>query len=74
MRHWTQEERERQSALIRNWKPWEQSTGPSTEAGKTPSAANAGKHGMRSTEWLAEQRRLKAILRKFQEAVMEVRA
>lgn len=31
---WTPERRARQAALIRSWKPWEKSTGPTTEAGK----------------------------------------
>jgi hypothetical protein len=43
----------RQAALIRNWKPWELSTGPRTEAGKARSAANAFKGG-----YLAEVRAL----------------
>lgn len=48
MRQWTQEERLRQSQLIRNWRPWEQSTGAKTEAGKAASKMNAYKHGGRS--------------------------
>ncbi|MDB5842367.1 MAG: hypothetical protein JWQ23_4319, partial [Herminiimonas sp.] len=39
MRQWTPEERERQSVLIRQWKPWERSTGPITDAGKASSAS-----------------------------------
>lgn len=45
MRHWTQEERERQSELIRAWKPWERSTGPVTAAGKQRVSKNALVHG-----------------------------
>ena len=37
----TPEERARQSALIRNWKPWEHSTGAKTSAGKAQSSQNA---------------------------------
>lgn len=48
MRQWTQEERLKQSQLIRNWRPWEQSTGAKTEAGKAVSKMNAYKHGGRS--------------------------
>jgi len=69
MRHRTPEARARQSALIRNWKPWEQSTGPTSEAGKATAAGNAMKHGIRSAEWVAEQRRINAIMREFRELV-----
>ena len=31
---WTPERRARQAELIRQWRPWEKSTGPKTEAGK----------------------------------------
>ena len=40
MRNWTPEARARQSALIRSWKPWEQSTGATTPEGKAKSAQN----------------------------------
>jgi hypothetical protein len=43
MRHWTPEERSRQAALIRQWKPWERSTGPQTKQGKATVAKNAFK-------------------------------
>jgi len=65
MRHWTPEERERQAALIRDWKPWKQSTGPITDAGKATSACNATTHGMRSAEWVAERKLLNEIMRNF---------
>lgn len=42
---WNPERRARQAALIKNWKPWERSTGPRTEAGKARSAGNAFKGG-----------------------------
>jgi hypothetical protein len=44
---WTPERRIRQAALIRSWKPWEQSTGPRTHEGKTIAAMNAYKGGHR---------------------------
>jgi hypothetical protein len=50
MRQWTSEERLRQSQLIRNWQPWEKSTGAKTAAGKAVSKMNAYKHGGRSAE------------------------
>ena len=39
-RHWTQEERQRQSAAIRQWQPWEKSTGPGSPEGKAVSSQN----------------------------------
>ena len=45
---WTQERRLRQSEVIRNWKPWEKSTGAKTSQGKEKSKMNAYKHGGRS--------------------------
>jgi len=38
---WTPERRARQSELIRQWRPWEKSTGPKTEAGKAVASKNA---------------------------------
>lgn len=42
-RVWTEERKARQAALIRTWKPWNRSTGPRTDAGKTISSANREK-------------------------------
>ena len=44
---WTKERRERQAELIRTWRPWEQSTGPRTNDGKSIVARNAYKGGVR---------------------------
>ena len=44
---WTPERRARQAKLIRRWRPWEHSTGPSTAAGKETVACNAWKGGTR---------------------------
>lgn len=44
---WTPERRERMSALIRTWKPWERSTGPRTLEGKAKISRNAWKGGER---------------------------
>ena len=41
MRHWTAEQRARQSIAIRRWAPWEHSTGPRTPQGKARVARNA---------------------------------
>ena len=43
----TPEHRSLRAALIRRWRPWEQSTGPRTEAGKARSSRNAWKGGWR---------------------------
>jgi len=42
---WTPERRARQAELIRQWRPWEQSMGPKTEAGKRVVSRNAYKGG-----------------------------
>jgi len=42
---WTPERRARQGELIRQWRPWEKSTGPKTEAGKRAVSQNAYKGG-----------------------------
>jgi hypothetical protein len=45
MRHWTPEERLKQSKAIRSWKPWERSTGAKSPQGKAISSKNAFKTG-----------------------------
>lgn len=42
-RKWTAEERAKQAALIRAWRPWDKSTGPTSAAGKARAAQNAAK-------------------------------
>lgn len=44
----TPEHRRLRAELIRRWKPWEKSTGPKSEAGKTKVAKNAYKGGVRT--------------------------
>jgi hypothetical protein len=44
---WTMERRARQAALIRIWRPWEQSTGPRTAEGKARASRNADLGGQR---------------------------
>ena len=44
---WTLERRAKQAERIREWRPWERSSGPKTEAGKAVVARNAWKGGVR---------------------------
>lgn len=44
---WSMERRRRQAELILTWRPWEQSTGPRTEAGKQTVSRNAWRGGQR---------------------------
>lgn len=46
-RRWTAAQKARQAELIRTWKPWEQSTGPVTQARKTVSSKNAFNFALR---------------------------
>ena len=45
---WTPERKARQAELIKAWRPWEQSTGPKTKAGKSKVARNAWKGAVRA--------------------------
>ena len=60
MRGWTPERRLKQSLQIRQWRPWDDSTGPRTPEGKAASSRNAYRGGVRSilnsmSELLREQ-------------------
>ena len=44
---WTLERRERQAELIKDWRPWEHSTGPRSEAGRAITSRNAWKGNRR---------------------------
>lgn len=57
MRHWTQEERAKQSRLIRQWQPWTKA-GVKTPEGKAISSRNAYKGNPR-----AMMQQLRALLR-----------
>lgn len=67
MRHWTQEERARQSKLIRQWQPWTKSTGAKTAEGKAIASQNGYKGGQR-----AMMRGICALLRKQQRCLYEM--
>jgi hypothetical protein len=43
---WTLERKRRQAKLIRQWRPWEQATGPRTPEGKGLVSRNAYKGGV----------------------------
>jgi hypothetical protein len=45
---WTLERRQRQAELIRQWKPWVQSTGPKSAEGKALVSRNAWRGGYRA--------------------------
>lgn len=46
-RGWTPERRARQAERIREWRPWEKSTGPRSEVGKVIVSRNAWRGGAR---------------------------
>ena len=58
MPRWTEESRKKQAAVIRQNKPWGNSTGPTSDEGKAQSARNATKTGLRGAEYLALRRAL----------------
>ncbi|MBU2857366.1 hypothetical protein HF289_10975 [Acidithiobacillus ferrooxidans] len=60
---WTPERRARQAEMIRQWRPWQQSTGPVTEAGKAKSAANAKSLGVRAAR--REMQAVMALIREY---------
>ncbi len=68
---WTSERCARQAELIRQWKPWEKSTGPRTPDGKAKAARNAWKGG----EWreLRELRRMLGVEFRRAKAITEQR-
>jgi hypothetical protein len=51
-----------QAVAMRRWKPWEQSTGPRTVAGKSRVSQNSVKHGLTTAPALAEQKAIKRII------------
>ncbi len=59
---WTDRRRKQQAAAIRKWKPWQNATGPKTDAGKARVSVNALKHGLNAVE-IRALRRLLALQR-----------
>ncbi|CAK0754051.1 hypothetical protein CCP4SC76_2490004 [Gammaproteobacteria bacterium] len=64
MHGWTPERQQRQSEAIRQWRPWERSTGPKTPEGKAISARRGYKG-----DWRGELRAMRKALREQQEAL-----
>ncbi len=62
---WTPERRAKQAALIRTWRPWEQSTGPRSAEGKARTARNGFKGGHRAA--------LRELARALDDALREQR-
>ena len=58
MPRWTEQARQKQAEMIRQNKPWEKSTGPTSDEGKAQSARNATKTGLRGADYLALRRAL----------------
>ena len=65
---WTPERRAKQAALIRDWRPWDKSTGPRTHAGKARAAQNSFKTG----EYSRETNDLFARLRAYRRALKHI--
>lgn len=67
MRHWTPAERQRQAELIRQWQPWQHSTGAKTIEGKAKASRNAFKGGFRQ-----QLKVLRQIMREHQKTLSEI--
>ena len=48
---WSVERRRKQAEAIQKWQPWRKSTGPKSRRGKSNTARNAQKHGLRGQDW-----------------------
>ena len=69
---WTSERRKKQSESIRNWRPWDFSTGAKTEEGKRRCARNAYKGGL----WLVDrnmQKQINVVLRAQRESLETIK-
>ena len=67
MRHWTAAERQQQAELIRQWQPWQHSTGARTIEGKAIASHNAFKGGLRQ-----QFKELNQLLRDQRSALNEI--
>ena len=67
MRQWTTQERQRQAQLIKQWQPWQHSTGARTIEGKAIASRNAYKGGFRQ-----QMKELSQLLRHQRDALNEI--
>jgi hypothetical protein len=67
MRHWTAAERQRQAQLIKQWQPWQYSTGARTIEGKAIASQNAFKGAVRQ-----QLKELQQVLRDQRSALNEI--
>lgn len=58
---WTEERRQHARERIARVKPWERSTGPTTDEGKAISARNSLKHGLRAKPVINLQKKIHSI-------------
>jgi hypothetical protein len=70
---WTPERKAKQSALIRNWKPWEKSTGAKTKEGKKISSQNAITHGTFTEETREIQSLISNIIFRNKEIIQKLK-
>ncbi|PPC86737.1 MAG: hypothetical protein CTY37_05225 [Methylotenera sp.] len=67
MNGWTTERRQRQAQLIKQWQPWQHSTGARTLEGKAIASRNAFKGGFRQ-----QLKELSQLLRAQKQAIDEI--
>ena len=67
MNGWTTERRQRQAQLIKQWQPWQHSTGARTLEGKAIASHNAFKGGFRQ-----QLKELNQLLRDQRDALNEI--
>ena len=70
---WTPERRARQAALIKTWRPWEQSTGPKSSEGKAQAAINARHFHGWTPELAANRERFRELRREVAELLARQR-
>ena len=71
-RKWTQSQKERQRALIQQWKPWELSTGAKTLEGKARVSQNALKTGNHTAAALQADREHREMMNEYHQNFNEI--